>query len=85
MAEAERTGGANPHLSMCRVVGVDQALVQLNDAPANIYEKAFAIYGAFFCNDDGGGGGGDGSGDGGGDGGGDNGGGGGGFAGSLSV
>ena len=61
MAEAERTGGANPHLSVCREAGVDEALLLLNHAPANIYNKALAISDAYFSKED------DGDGNGGGD------------------
>ncbi len=66
-AEADRTGGVNPHLSVCREAGVDEALLLLNHAPANIYNKALAINDTYFGNDDDegddGGDGGDGGGD----------------------
>ncbi len=50
----------NPHLSVCREAGVDEALLLLNHAPDNIYKKALAICDTYFGNDDDGGGGGSG-------------------------
>ena len=51
-AEADRAGGVNPHLRVCREAGVDEALLGLQHAPANIYNKAISISDTYFGNDD---------------------------------
>ncbi len=56
-AEAARIGGANPYLGVCREAGVREALLQLNRAPANIYNKALAMSEAYFSEEEGSGGG----------------------------
>ena len=45
-------GGANPHLQTMREAGVDEALLELNHAPANIYNKAVTIHDAYFTGED---------------------------------
>ena len=51
LVDATGAGGTNPHLQACREAGVDEALSELNRAPANIFTKAAAIREAYFEED----------------------------------
>ncbi len=50
--EAGGPGAPNAHLHVCREAGVHDALLELNHAPSNIYNKALALHDAYFAGDE---------------------------------